>query len=108
MYLGRNGLGDVHPQAFVSQPLSLLNLEGNSLTMVPEGINSLPLLVSLHLSRNQISDLPLGSLCSDRSKLQILGLEGNHLTVFPSPGLQSCFSLVHLNLGGNYVSLSCV
>ncbi|CAG0890232.1 unnamed protein product [Darwinula stevensoni] len=103
LYLGKNGLGDIHPQAFVSQPLSLLSLEGNSLTMVPEGIKSLPLLVSLHLSRNSISDLPPGSLCSDRSKLQILGLEGNHLTEFPSPGLQSCFSLVQLNLGGNYI-----
>ena len=77
-----------------------LNLGGNGLTALPEGVFSgLSRLASLELHVNELSALPEG-VFSGLSRLNILDLSGNDLTALPKGVFSGLASLEWLRFGG--------
>jgi Leucine-rich repeat (LRR) protein len=62
-----------------------LNLSGNRLAGLPEGVAGLGRLQRLDVSRNELQDLPAGLYLE---RLQWLGIRGNPLASWPLPSLE--------------------
>ena len=82
--------------------LTVLNLNINSLTTIPEAFTSLPSLCELHLANNCIKKLPIGFfLCPGLKKsLALLNLKGNKLEMIPHQ-ISNLQNLYNIDLSAN-------
>jgi Leucine-rich repeat (LRR) protein len=83
------------------EPLKTLDLSSNSLTTLPNQIETLDYLIVLNVQNNQLTTLP-NSIRGLRA-LEKLVLSQNQLTTL-SDGLFYCSSLLSLNLSRNHLS----
>ncbi|KAK2949422.1 putative Protein scribble like protein [Blattamonas nauphoetae] len=99
LVVSHNKITQISEELLLATKLTNLNLSFNNLSSLPISLVNLPL-VSLHLTGNFISSLPLPFTFPP--SLQCLDISFNHLLSFP-PGIASLTSLVTLSLSFNRI-----
>uniref|UniRef100_A0A7I5E6B8 Leucine-rich repeat domain containing protein n=1 Tax=Haemonchus contortus TaxID=6289 RepID=A0A7I5E6B8_HAECO len=102
--LSNNSLKNVPLLGNMSQ-LRSLNLFGNKVKEVPEGVFSgLSQLRMLRLENNEICSLSPTSLSEVKQKIELLDLSGNCFASVPAQALRNSIKLMYLDLSDNKIS----
>ncbi|XP_045122788.1 chaoptin-like [Portunus trituberculatus] len=106
LYLSSNNIFNISEEAFLGGPensLVMVDLEKNSLSVVPKALSRLKRLRYLYLPDNKISEIKDDAFCSFCETLESLSLSGNQLKAVPRNSLENCSTITHLNLGHNQI-----
>ena len=98
-YFVRNTMEKL-PDALVALKLTYLNLDGNRIAALPDGIGTMTTLKWLRLNNNQLSELPQS--CSGLKDLRRVYLRGNKFKAVPE-ALKGLPALEDIALDGNQI-----